>query len=250
MIHRYDTVTSTMDVARRLATAGARNRSVVVSAEQTVGRGRGGRTWQAPAGIAVFCTMILRPAVVAARLSTLPLVSGVAVAEALERISGSVVRLKWPNDVWLGAGPEIAKVAGILVTSILRGNAVDYALVGIGINVLAAKDDLPPGATSLYAATGVAVAPHEVVDAVLDRFDGVYADYLAADGRPSLAAWIARAALLREVVTVEDAGRAISGVFTGIDEDGGLLIEEPGRAVRKVVAGDLVRGPRTAHQRG
>ena len=235
-----------MDVASQLARFGARERTAVVSTEQTAGRGRGGRPWQAARGSAVFATLILRPPVVAQRLSTLPLIAGVAVAEAIERISGAVVVLKWPNDVWLAVDDGPAKVAGILVTSSLRGESVDYVLVGIGINVLGGAQQLPPGATSIQAATRVATTPDEVFQSLLQCFDGAYAAYVTADGRPSLSGWLARAALLGEVVTLEDASRARTGIFVGVDEDGGLLLEDAAHQIRKVVAGDLVRGPRAA----
>jgi BirA family biotin operon repressor/biotin-[acetyl-CoA-carboxylase] ligase len=248
LIHRHDSVASTMDVASQLARFGAREHTVVVSAAQTAGRGRGGRTWQAAAGSAVFATLIVRPPVAAHRLSTLPLIAGVAVAEAIESISGSVVRLKWPNDVWLGAGRGAPKVAGVLVTSGLRGDSVDHALVGIGINVLGGSQGLPPGATSIQAATGIHVTPDEVLQHLLERFTGAYDAFVAADGRPSLAGWLARAAHLGETVTVEEADRSLTGRFIGIDEDGGLLLEQPGHPIRKIVAGDLVRGPHAASQ--
>jgi BirA family transcriptional regulator, biotin operon repressor / biotin---[acetyl-CoA-carboxylase] ligase len=244
LIHRYDSVASTMDVASQLARFGARERTAVVSREQTAGRGRGGRPWQAAAGSAVFATLILRPPVAANRLSTLPLIAGVAVAEAIERISGGVAMLKWPNDVWLEVEDAPAKVAGILVTSTLRGDSVNHVLVGVGINVLGGAQDLPAGATSIQAATGVTVTPDEVFPCLLECFSDAYAAYVAADGRPSLSGWLARAALLGEIVTVEDAGRLRTGTFIGVDEDGGLLIEESAHQIRKVVAGDLVRGPR------
>jgi BirA family biotin operon repressor/biotin-[acetyl-CoA-carboxylase] ligase len=248
VIHRFDSVESTMDVAGQLVRFGARERTAVVSTEQTAGRGRGGRSWQAATGSAVFATLILRPPVAAHHLSTLPLVVGVAVAEMIERISGSAVWLKWPNDVWLGEGSGAAKVAGILVTSSLRGDNVDHVLVGVGINVLGGAHELPPRATTIQAATGVTVTPDEVLGALLQRFGEAYAAFVAADGRPSLAGWLARAALLGEMVTVEEAGRSLTGRFVGIDEDGGLLIGEPGYPIRRVVAGDLVRGPRAASQ--
>jgi BirA family biotin operon repressor/biotin-[acetyl-CoA-carboxylase] ligase len=249
LIHHYDSVTSTMDVARQLAQLGARDRTAVYAVEQTAGRGRGGRSWEAPAGTAVFCTLILSPPVPPDRLSTLPLISGGAVAEAIEHVSGCDARLKWPNDVWLGTDLDYAKVAGVLVTSSLRGNAIDHVLVGIGINVLAESSELPPGATSLLAATRVVATPIEVFNALLARFDGAYADFVATNGRPALIGWRNRAALLGETVTVEDNNRSLTGVFTDIDEDGGLLIEVPGHGPRKVVAGDLVRGPRPVRHR-
>jgi BirA family transcriptional regulator, biotin operon repressor / biotin---[acetyl-CoA-carboxylase] ligase len=248
LIHRFDSVASTMDVASQLARFGARERTAVVSAEQTAGRGRGGRSWQAAAGSAVFATLILRPSVAAHRLSTLPLIAGVAVAEALERIAGCPVWLKWPNDVWLQVDGGAAKVAGILVTSSLRSESVDHVLVGVGINVLGGAQELPPGATSVEAATGVTVTTDEVFRCMLERFANAYTAFVAADGRPSLTGWLARAALLGELVTIEDAARSLTGTFVGVDEDGGLLIEESSHQIRKVVAGDLVRGPRAAIQ--
>jgi BirA family transcriptional regulator, biotin operon repressor / biotin---[acetyl-CoA-carboxylase] ligase len=248
LIQRFETVASTMDVASWFARFGARERTAVVSTEQIAGRGRAGRSWQAAAGSGVFATLILRPPVAAHQLSTLPLVVGVAVAETIERISSSAVWLKWPNDVWLGEGSDAAKVAGILVTSSLRGENVDHVLVGIGINVLGGPPELPPGATTIQTATGATVTPNDVLGVLLERFADAYAAYVAAKGRPSLAGWLARAALLGEMVTVEEAGGSITGTFVGVDESGALLIDELGHQVRRVVAGDLVRGPRAAVQ--
>jgi BirA family transcriptional regulator, biotin operon repressor / biotin---[acetyl-CoA-carboxylase] ligase len=248
LIQRFETVASTMDVASQFAWFGARERTAVVSTEQTAGRGRAGRSWQAAAGSGVFATLILRPPVVAHQLSTLPLVVGVAVAETIERISGYAVWLKWPNDVWLGEGSKAAKAAGILVTSSLRGDNVDHVLVGIGINVRGGTHELPPGATTIEATTGATVTPNEALGVLLERVADAYAAFVAANGRPSLAGWLARAALLGEMVTVEETGVSTTGMFVGIDEAGALLIDEPGHPVRKVVAGNLVRGPRAAVQ--
>jgi BirA family transcriptional regulator, biotin operon repressor / biotin---[acetyl-CoA-carboxylase] ligase len=250
LIHRYDSVASTMEVASQLAQIGARERTVVVSTEQTAGRGRAGRSWQAAAGSAVFATLILRPPVAAHRPSTLPLVAGVAIAEAIEHLAGCAAWLKWPNDVWLGVDAGFAKVAGVLVTTSLRRETVDHALVGIGINVLDGAQVLPPGATTIQAATGVTVTPDELLHTLLERFAEAYAAFVAADGRPSLDRWLARAALLGEVVTVDDAGRSRTGTYVGVAEDGALLIEEPGHPIRKIVAGDLVRGPRASNPPG
>jgi BirA family biotin operon repressor/biotin-[acetyl-CoA-carboxylase] ligase len=249
LIHRYDSVASTMEPASYLACFGAPERTVVVSAEQTAGRGRAGRSWSAPAGTALFCTIILRPRVEPPRLASLPLIAGVAVAEAIETLTTARVRLKWPNDVWMAVGGEDRKVAGILVASSLRGAMVEHVLVGIGVNVSTPSDALPAGATSLAAATGRVVTSDEVLAALLDRFDHAYDGYVAADGRPSLDAWRDRAALIGEPVIVADAGQHLSGIALGIDDDGALLLEQPGGHVRRVVAGDLVRGPRRDQRR-
>ena len=125
IVHHYETLASTMDTAAQLARFGARDRTIVLSDNQTAGRGRAGRSWQSPAGTGIFCTAILRPDVPPQRLTTLPLLAGVAVAETIERLTNEQALLKWPNDVWIGANQKRPKVAGILTTSSLLGNRVD-----------------------------------------------------------------------------------------------------------------------------
>lgn len=244
VVHRYDRVASTMDVAGLLATFGATDRSAVVAAEQTSGRGRAGRTWLAPPGSSLFCTLILRPRLAPDRLGTLPLLAGVAVAEAIERLTDTPARLKWPNDVWLGADPERRKVAGILAASVVRGGAIDSALVGIGINVASDAESLPPNATSIVAATGKHATVEDLLAALLAAFDESYGAFLSSLGSPPLDRWRSRAVLVGEQVEIEDAGRVASGVFTGIDDDGALLLQIDGAGVRRFVSGDVTRGPR------
>jgi BirA family biotin operon repressor/biotin-[acetyl-CoA-carboxylase] ligase len=248
-IHRFATLPSTMDQARELAQSGAPELTVVIASEQTQGRGRSSRPWHSPPGAGLYCTLVLRPAVAADRLSTLPLVVGVAVAEAIESQTGREAKLKWPNDVWLDTDRATAKVAGILTTSSLCGSEIDYVLVGIGINVTTPEADLPPGATSILAASGVRVSADDLLSALLERFDGVYARYLDAAGRPSLAAFRHRAAMLGEQVSIEQGGTRLVGRYVDVDDDGALLLERNGRSAQRVVAGDLVRGPRATGDR-
>ncbi len=233
-----------MDRAGVLAQAGAPEGIVVVSDEQTAGRGRAGRAWQSPAGAALYATLLLRPSVTPPALATLPLLAGVAVAVALEALTGAPVQLKWPNDVWMGSDQAQRKAAGILLTSALSGQKVSHVLCGIGINLTTPVEQLPPGGTSVLAATGRFVSPREMLGALLPAFANQYAAFQESDGWPALDAWRARAAMLGEVVTVQDAGQARTGRFTGVDADGALLLEQDG-TVHRVVAGDLTRGPRT-----
>ncbi len=250
VIHRYDRVTSTMDVAARLAQFGASDRTAVISGEQSAGRGRGGKVWESPPGTALFCTMLLRPRVAPARLSTLPLVAGLAVAEAIELLTGCPTRIKWPNDVWIGNDGDRRKVAGILVTSHASGGEIDHALIGIGVNIAVHVEALPPGATSIQAATGLAPTVDAVFAKLLERFDHGYASFQESNGRPSLDGWRARAVLLGDQVTIDDMGRQLVGVFVGIEEDGALLLQESDSTIRRVVAGELTRGPRAMLEAG
>ena len=240
---RMGTVGSTMDEVISLAAAGEPEGTVVVADEQTAGRGRAGRPWRAPAGTALLCSVLLRPPVRPEQLAVLPLVVGVAVAEAIEDAAGLPCRLKWPNDVWLGDGATGSKVAGVLLTARSGAAGIEHAIVGVGINVGAAPANLPPGATSLAAEAGRPFAVDEVLAALLDRLDAGYRAFLAADGAPSLTAWRERAALLGAPVTVAVAGKLRAGVMRGVDDAGALLLERENGAIHRVAAGELVRGP-------
>lgn len=245
VIQHYPTLGSTMDRAAVFARGGAPEGVVVVSDEQTAGRGRAGRAWYSPPGAALYATLLLRPAVTPPALATLPLLAGVAVAEALESLTGAAVQLKWPNDVWLGSDPEHRKVAGILLTSAITNQLVTHVLCGIGINLTMPPDALPPGGASVLAATGMSLSPAQILPPLLSAFAAQYTAYLTHDGQPSLDAWRQRAALIGQDVTIADAGGLRSGRFLDIAPDGALLLEQDG-GVHRVVAGDLTRGPRSA----
>lgn len=236
---RLATTGSTMDDLAALAAAGEPEGTVVVADEQTAGRGRAGRRWRAPAGSALLCSVLLRPPVAPARLSTLPLLVGVAVAEAIEATAGVACRLKWPNDVWIGED----KVAGVLLTSRSTSVGVEHAVVGIGINVTTPGVDLPLGATSLSVATDCAHDREALLAVLLARLDVRYCAFLAADGRPDLADWLARAMFLGESVFVRIGKEARAGVLRGVDDDGALLLEGADGQLGRIVAGDLTRGP-------
>jgi BirA family biotin operon repressor/biotin-[acetyl-CoA-carboxylase] ligase len=230
-----------MDEVTELALAGAPEGTAVVADVQTAGRGRSGRAWDAAPGSAILLSVLLRPRLPAQRFGTLPLLFGVAVAEAIERIADLRPRLKWPNDVWLDG----RKVAGVLLTSRTAG-AEAFAVVGIGLNVTATAGELPEGATSLAIATGHSIERETLLDALLDRLDAAYRALDVADGRPNLAPWRERAALIGEVVTVELAGERLTGVFEAIDDDGALLLGHQDGTVQRILAGDLTHGPRKA----
>ncbi|MEA2524780.1 MAG: BirA family transcriptional regulator [Thermomicrobiales bacterium] len=230
--------TSTMDDVDRHAQGGATEGLVVVADEQTAGQGRAGRSWSAPAGSALLCSILLRPSLPPNRLSTLPLVAGVAVAEAIEDCAPVSCRLKWPNDVWIDG----RKVAGLLMKATTSVRSVDRVVLGIGINLTARSEDLAPGATSIWAASGVVIERSSLLDALLSRLQTQYDRFVDADGRPDLTPWRNRAALLDQMVTVEDAATRIGGRLHGVDDDGALLIDVAGE-LRRIVAGDLTRGP-------
>lgn len=240
-IVRLASAGSTMDEAARLATAGAADGSVVVASAQTAGRGRAGRAWHAPAGTALFCSIVLRPTVPHARLSLLPLIAGERVATVIEQMAGLPCRLKWPNDVWLNGDGR--KVAGLLMTARTATDSVEQAILGIGINVNSAIADLPPGATSMASEAGRLFDLDALLTDLLTALDTSYHAFLAAPNDDWLAGWRARAVYLDEPVSITIDDRRQTGIMRGVDDDGALLLETVGGDLTRIVAGDLVRGP-------
>jgi BirA family biotin operon repressor/biotin-[acetyl-CoA-carboxylase] ligase len=130
-LHYSATTGSTNTDALEAARNGAPHGSVYFADEQVAGRGRGGHTWQSAAGDGLYVSVLLRPNLTAAHLGLVPLAAGLAAAHAIDAVSGLRIDLRWPNDLLLGE----RKTGGILVESRTEGDAVAFAVVGIGINV-------------------------------------------------------------------------------------------------------------------
>lgn len=143
--HALRVTGSTNQDAHRAALIGAPHGSIWLAEEQTAGRGRGGHSWHSGAGLGLYLSVLLRPHLTAQELQWLPLVTGLAAAKAIETETGIRADIRWPNDLLIGP----LKAGGILVESKLSGAQVDFAIIGIGINLF--HQEFPPelGATSL-----------------------------------------------------------------------------------------------------
>jgi BirA family biotin operon repressor/biotin-[acetyl-CoA-carboxylase] ligase len=219
-LHVYERVTSTNDVAKRLADQGASEGAAVLALEQTAGRGRLGRLWASPRG-GMYLSVVLRPALASDRWSLLGIAVAVGSASAAESLARAPITLKWPNDLLL----ETRKVGGILVEA-----APTFAVAGIGINAAVPPDLLPSDAASL----NVELRP--LVCEILRGVEHAVA-MLPADAAGLLAQWRRRSATLGRHVTV--VGREeVAGIAEDIDADGALLLRTA-QGVRRVLAGDV-----------
>lgn len=215
----------------------APDRAVLVAEHQRSGRGRLDRTWSSPARAGLTFSVVVRPEAPIRTWGWLPLLTGVAVREALVDTTGCDLALKWPNDVL--HGPSEAKVAGILAQT--SGEAV---VIGVGLNVTTTSDELPvETATSLQLCGARNVDRTELLIAILRRLDTRLAQWsdvagdaeacgLAADYRHACAT------IGRAVAVSTTAGPVVSGRAVGIDSDGRLQIDQGGR-VEVVGAGDV-----------
>lgn len=225
---------STMDEARRLAEQGAEDGTVVVADEQTQGRGRRGRTWFSPRG-ALLATLVVRPASPPASVSLLPLAAGLALVRSIERLTRAPARLKWPNDVWIDG----RKVAGVLVETRIVGERVEWALVGLGVNVDVKREDLPSDvrdiATSLSMWRGGHVCGPALLKIWLEQFESLYQEIEAGRGNRIVSEAESRLVGLGEEVRVHTGEGVVSGVALRLGASGELVVRADGgeRAFRE-----------------
>lgn len=227
------------EVAAR-ARAGEQAGIVLVADHQTAGRGRLDRVWVTPPGAALTFSVLLDPGgVPVGRWPWLPLLVGIAVAEGVRRVADVDCTLKWPNDVLVGD----RKLAGILVERIERSSGA-VAVVGVGLNVSLAEDELPvPTATSL-AIEGAATTDRTVVlREVLRSLEALFVQWRADLGDPTrglVDSYVRRCGTLGRQVQVDlPSGEQIRGMATGIDTDGRLEVRTS-EGPRILGAGDVV----------
>lgn len=215
---------STNDLAKRLAEEGAEEGEVVVSEEQTKGRGRNGRKWLSIPRKGLYLSIVLRPATL--RISLLPLVFGVAVKEALDKALDLHVSLKWPNDIlWRGQ-----KLGGILVESSLSGKTIHFVIVGIGLNINHEKEDFPGNlrreATSLKLITGQEIDKACLLQSLWESCRNWYRHFLEGKREKIIEEFQTSSAFPRgSGLDIETDAGPISGIFLGLDADGGLVLE-------------------------
>ncbi len=236
---RYlETTASTQDDCRALAEAGAPEGTLVVAERQEAARGRLCRAYFTPQG-GLWCSLLLRPERAPEEVILLSLVAAIAVHEAVEEVTGLRATVRWPNDLLL----EGRKFAGILIELASEQDVLRYVILGIGLNVNLRRDDFPeelrPIATSIREALGREAPRVTLLQRLLERLEALYDRYLAEGPDPVIETWLALPNILGQRVTVYAPHETWSGVASGLDREGALLVRTDDGAVRRVVAGDV-----------
>jgi BirA family biotin operon repressor/biotin-[acetyl-CoA-carboxylase] ligase len=223
----HERIGSTNDRARELLVEAGGDGGVVLAEVQTAGRGRRGRSWISPAGVNLTLSVALRPALAAADGWQLGLATALATLDACRTASpASSLGLKWPNDIVAG---DERKVAGLLIETVMSGERLIGAILGIGINVNWRPSDMPAeiggSATSLSSLAGADVDRAALLDRLLNALD----DELVAveAGRSPLDRYGAACVTIGREVTVESAGETLAGTALGLDAHGSLLLQTP-----------------------
>ena len=238
-IHFYHQVDSTNLTALELARRGAPEGTVVLADRQLRGRGRGDRLWHSPAGVGIYCSIVLRPKVVAAKAQLITLMTGVAVAKAVTLKTGLSPQIKWPNDILVND----KKVAGILLESKATATVVEHAVIGIGINVNHTSADLPEqllvGASSLRMELGQAVERHGLIVQLFIEIESLYERLQREDSAAILEQWRSFSATLGERVRLVQKDKLLQGIAVDITEEGALLLKTDRDDLLAVHAGEV-----------
>lgn len=231
------------------ARVGEPDGTVLVADHQTAGRGRLGRTWEAPPGSSLLVSLLVRPGPPAGQAHLLTVALGLAALDALEEVAGLRAWLKWPNDLVVpdDRGGADRKLGGILAESVVEGGRTVAVVAGIGIN-LTWPEPLPAELADVAVAAnhlvGHPVDREDVLVALLRAFGRGLADLARPDGAPQLRArYRQRCRTLGRAVRVELADGSFVGTARDVADDGNLLVDVDvdGAAVtRRVSAGDVV----------
>lgn len=229
----YPSLTSTMEVARQEAQQGAAEGTVILADEQTAGRGRLNRVWLSPRG-SLALSIILYPGL--AYLPSLIMLASLAVVHSIEEATGLKSQIKWPNDVLING----KKVSGILIESNVQGGKVNYAIIGIGINVNLRLADFPeirPIAASLSDELGKDVSRLNVIRCLLVEIERLY--LALSTGGTVYEGWRDRLVTLNKRVRVKSGETVYEGVAESVARDGSLRLRGSDGSLTRIVAGDV-----------
>ena len=238
-ISYFKSLSSTQDEVVRLAEQGAEDGTAVLTETQTAGRGRFQRQWVSGHGN-IHMSILFRPS--ARVLQLLSIMSGVAVVRAIRKTTGLTPNIKWPNDVRLRG----KKVSGILVENTMRGNQVQYAVVGIGVNIaldVHSVEGLADIATTLNLEAGKPVDREPVLRQLLYELDTLY---VAAGQAPNaegavdvVAEWKGLLETLGRRVEVRWGNEIHVGIAQDVDPLGALVLRRDDGEVVTLPAGEV-----------
>ena len=225
---------------KRLAKEGAPEGTLALAEFQSAGRGRLGRSWEVPEGTSVMMSILLRPKFEPQYAPMLTLVMGMAVAKAVKKF-GFDVSIKWPNDVVVSH----KKICGILTEMGVRDGKIDYAVIGVGINVNIKEfpEEMADKATSLYLESGKEFDRSQIPGLVMEAFEKYYEKFAATCDLSGLKEeYESILANYNQSVRVL-AKEPYEGVARGITDGGELLVEKTDGTIVAVSAGEVsVRG--------
>ena len=237
-IYYFADVESTNTEAKKQANLGCPEGSISLSEAQTKGRGRLSRSWFSPSGKGIWLSVVFRPPFNPHDAPKCTLMAAVAVTKAIQSMTGIECGIKWPNDILY----QGKKIVGILTEMNAEIDAINYIVIGMGINVNIKQQDFPDelteSATSLSVVAGHTISRLSLLNAVLVELEQAYEEVVQYGFSKMLDEWRKLSITLGKKVNVIGSGKEFSGTAVDIDHDGGLLVQTEA-GIERVLAGDV-----------
>lgn len=238
-IHCFPVIDSTNKKAKELAAAGAVEGVLVVAEEQLQGRGRLDRYWFFSCGENICASVILRPTLIPEAASRIMLLAAVAAAETLIDVAGLRATVKRPNDIMVNG----RKIGGVLLEMSVETDAVEYLVLGLGLNVNTAIQLFPTAihhkATSIFAETGKHVSRVLVLRRFLELLEDGYNIFRECGFAAVKPRWIALTDIFGKVVSIRTGNGIYQGIVTEMDGEGFLIIRDEQGGNRRFFSGDI-----------
>ncbi|KZX10855.1 biotin--[acetyl-CoA-carboxylase] ligase [Methanobrevibacter oralis] len=239
-IYAYKEVNSTNTVAKFLSMNNIENGSVIISEKQSNAKGRSGKFWESPLG-GIWLSIVLNPQVEHSKLPFITLATGVAVANALEKIGIDNAEIKWPNDIYIND----KKVCGILTEAIAQFNTIENVIIGVGIDANFDYEEFPEvlkeDSTTLKEELGEEVDINYLIKIFLEEFEKIGVLFTEGEFEKILKEWRKRSYTIGKIVEVKEPfNKTYDAYVIGVDKDGALVVEKIDGTLEKVISGECI----------
>ena len=229
-IHTFDSVTSTMDIARQMADKNCPDRTVIIADQQTCGRGRMKRNWQSDQG-GLYMTWVLRPEIDISFCFGYTFSAALSIAKSLEHMFKIIAEVKWPNDVLVKG----KKIAGILTETQINNSELKYLNIGMGININNISDFQSFQSTSVRKILEQQVNKSKYIELLFDELD---LSFKKMNPENVVSEWKSCNCTLGKMVKVKTSNSYIEGLAIDIDNNGALIVEKNDGKVETIIYGD------------
>lgn len=238
-IVHFETIDSTNDYAKKVALQELEG-TVIISEEQTKGKGRIGRQWYSKSKEGIWMSIILKPKVVPQNAPFITLIAGASISKALNNL-GIETTIKWPNDIIINN----KKIAGILTELSAEIERINYIILGIGINVKTVEfsQEISEIATSLYK-EGHKISRVDIVRNILEEFEKLYIKYIYEDSKEETLN-ICRdysAIIGKDVYLIKGEEKELIRCLD-INQEGNLVVQTKDSIIKEIMSGEVsIRG--------
>ena len=238
-ILHFETIESTNNYAKKIALEEL-DGTVIISEEQTKGRGRVGKQWYSKSGEGIWMSIILKPDIIPQKAPFITLIAGASIVKALNKL-GVETFIKWPNDITINN----KKVAGILTELSTEVDKINYIVLGIGINTKTMKfsQEISEIATSLHK-EGYEISRVDIVKAILEEFEKLYLQYVNENVRKETLSICRKysAIIGKDIYLIKEDEKELVRCLD-INDDGNLIVRNENNIIQEIISGEIsIRG--------